>query len=241
MNTDRHKIQHYRRLYGGRPDPIQCFHASCSEHFGTLVPWLDSLVLLVHSSWGSYPVIELPEESGQFRFLCDVSSAHLKGSVGLILANASTIRVSMWVHSSRPLHSVLHSTSSIHPLSTLPLPSRSFPRTPLSTICLWNCGHRPWALNESWPSSLLNFIENLHTRYFLNCILVWVYVKFFWRKKPVFPTFITPTLICKSFRINIPTIPTPAFSCVFRFHCMCCPEEVSELSTLKSHQERCLL
>ncbi len=38
-------------------------------------------------------------------------------------------------------------------------------------------------------------------------------------------------------QLNIPTKPTPAISYVFRFHYMCCPEEVSNLV---NHQVVCL-
>ena len=38
---------------------------------------------------------ELPEESGQFRFLRAVCLANIKGSVGLILTKASTMRISI--------------------------------------------------------------------------------------------------------------------------------------------------
>ena len=38
---------------------------------------------------------ELPEESGQFRFLHAACLANLKGSVGLILAKASAMRISI--------------------------------------------------------------------------------------------------------------------------------------------------
>ena len=40
-------------------------------------------------------VNELPQESGQFRFLRDTSLANLKGSVGLILTKASSMRISI--------------------------------------------------------------------------------------------------------------------------------------------------
>jgi hypothetical protein len=46
---------------------------------------------------------ELPEESDQFRFLRTACLANLKGSVGLILAKASTMRISIPLDlSSRP-------------------------------------------------------------------------------------------------------------------------------------------
>ena len=38
---------------------------------------------------------ELPEESGQFRFLRAAGLVNIKGSVGLILAKASTMRISI--------------------------------------------------------------------------------------------------------------------------------------------------
>ena len=38
---------------------------------------------------------ELPEESDQFRFLRTSCLAHIKGSVGLILAKASVMRISI--------------------------------------------------------------------------------------------------------------------------------------------------
>jgi hypothetical protein len=46
---------------------------------------------------------ELPKESGQFRFLRAACSTNLKGSVGLLLAKASAMRISIpLVLSSRP-------------------------------------------------------------------------------------------------------------------------------------------
>jgi hypothetical protein len=38
---------------------------------------------------------ELPEESDHFQFLCAACLAHLKGSMGLILAKASVMRISI--------------------------------------------------------------------------------------------------------------------------------------------------
>ena len=76
---------------------------------------------------------ELPEESDQFRFLRVVWLTHLKGYVGLILTNDSTMRVSIHVDLS---------TRSFIPLPRFilsrrpPPPSRSFPRIPPSALCL---------------------------------------------------------------------------------------------------------
>ena len=64
--VDRKKILHYRQLYFNRPDR----EASALAN-------------------------EIPEESGKFHFLRATSYVNIKGSVGLILANTSTMRISI--------------------------------------------------------------------------------------------------------------------------------------------------
>jgi len=66
-------------------------------------------------NWASAVVNDIPEESVHFRFLRAACLANIKGSVGLILAKASVMRISMQLDlSSRPfIPECTYSTASI--------------------------------------------------------------------------------------------------------------------------------
>ena len=69
---------------------------------------------------------DIPEESGHFRFLRAVCLANIKGSVGLILAKASDMRISIPLDlSSRPFIPLPHFIRSRRP-TTLLAPSLVF-------------------------------------------------------------------------------------------------------------------
>ena len=70
---------------------------------------------------------DIPEESGHFRFLHTACLAHIKGSVGLILAKASALRISIPLDlSSRPFLPLPRFIRSRRP-TTLLAPSLVFP------------------------------------------------------------------------------------------------------------------
>ena len=84
------------------------------------------------SAWAREFEHQITEESDQFRFVVMPVWLTLKGSVGLILAKVSAIRV----YSPRPIHASLHSTSWFHSFSSPPHTSRPFPSSIPSALCL---------------------------------------------------------------------------------------------------------
>ena len=98
----RKKILHYRQLYLTRPDPI-VFSPVAVDTTGRLYDDFSRLLFLHAHREVSALSNEIPEESGQFRFLRATYYANIKGSVGLILAKSSTMRISIPLDlSSRP-------------------------------------------------------------------------------------------------------------------------------------------
>jgi hypothetical protein len=96
------KILHYRQLYINRPDPID-FLPTEVDTTGRLYDDFSRLLFLHTHCEVSTLVNEIPEESGQFRFLRPTRYANIKGSVGLILTKESVIRISIPLDlSSRP-------------------------------------------------------------------------------------------------------------------------------------------
>ena len=90
----RAKIIHYRQLYLNRPDPI-VFMVVVVDTSGRIYDNFSRLLFLHVHREASVLANELPEESDQFRFLHVVCLANLKGSLGLILAKASDMRISI--------------------------------------------------------------------------------------------------------------------------------------------------
>jgi hypothetical protein len=90
----RAKIHHYRQLYINRPEPI-AFMPVAVDTTGRIYEDFNRLLLLHAHREGSALANEIPEESKQFRFLRTALFANIKGSVGLILAKASAIRISI--------------------------------------------------------------------------------------------------------------------------------------------------
>ncbi len=109
QNTDgalreaaRTKIRHYRQLYINRPDPI-AFMPVAVDTSGRVYDDFSRLLFLHAHREDSALSNEIPEESEQFRFLRVACYANIKGSVGLILAKASAMRISIPLDlSSRP-------------------------------------------------------------------------------------------------------------------------------------------
>jgi hypothetical protein len=95
----RTKILHYRQLYLNRPDPID-FLPTATDTTGRVYDDFSRLLFLhAHREDSALAneipeTNEIPEESGQFRFLRAARYANIKGSVGLILAKASAMRIS---------------------------------------------------------------------------------------------------------------------------------------------------
>jgi hypothetical protein len=90
----RKKILHYRQLYINRPDPI-VFLPAVVDTTGRLHDNFIRLLFLHAHREASALSNEIPEESGQFRSLRAACYANIKGSVGLILAKVSVIRISI--------------------------------------------------------------------------------------------------------------------------------------------------
>ena len=100
--TTRKKIRHYRQIYEDRSDPIVFLPVSVSTSGRVYDDFTRLLFLHAHRE-ASVLAGELPEESEQFRFLRAARLANLKGSVGLLLAKASAMRVTIPIDlSTRP-------------------------------------------------------------------------------------------------------------------------------------------
>ena len=98
----RKKIIHYRQLYIDRPDPITFMPVAVDTSGRIYDDFLRLLFFHVHRE-ASALANDIPEESGHFRFLRAVCLANIKGEVGLILAKASAMRISIPLDlSSRP-------------------------------------------------------------------------------------------------------------------------------------------
>ena len=98
----RKKILHYRQLYLNRPDPI-AFLPAAADTTGRVYDDFSRLLFLHAHREASALSNEIPEESDQFRFLRAARYANIKGLVGLILAKASAMRISIPLDlSSRP-------------------------------------------------------------------------------------------------------------------------------------------
>jgi hypothetical protein len=90
----RAKIRHYRQFYINRPEPI-AFMPVVVDTAGRIHEDFSRLLFLHVHREASTLVNEIPEESEQFRFLRGTSFTNIKGSVGLILAKASAMRISI--------------------------------------------------------------------------------------------------------------------------------------------------
>ncbi len=90
----RKKILHYRQLYLDRPEPIAFMPATVDT---SVRIYDDFLRLLFRYPHREVLVLthEIPEESGQFRFLHVTCVPNIKGSVGLILTKPSVMRISV--------------------------------------------------------------------------------------------------------------------------------------------------
>jgi hypothetical protein len=83
-----------RQIYLNTPDQI-AFIPVTVDTSGLVYDDFDRLIFLHTHHDASALTNELPEESDQFRFLRATSLANLKGSVGLILAKVSVMRISI--------------------------------------------------------------------------------------------------------------------------------------------------
>ena len=90
----RTKIRHYRQLYINRPDPI-AFMPVAVDTSGRVYDDFSRLLFLHANREDSALAHDIPEESEQFRFRRAACYANIKGSVGLILAKASVMRISI--------------------------------------------------------------------------------------------------------------------------------------------------
>ncbi len=90
----RKKILHYRQLYLDRSDPIAFMPVAVDTSVRIYDDFLRLLFLHAQRE-ASALANEIPEESGHFRFLRAACLTNIKGSVGLILAKASAMRISI--------------------------------------------------------------------------------------------------------------------------------------------------
>ena len=96
------KIRHYRQFYSDKSDPVIFLSVSVNTS-GHIYEDFVRLLFLHAKREASILVGELPEESDQFRFLRAARLATLKGTVGLILAKVSAMRVTIPIDlSTRP-------------------------------------------------------------------------------------------------------------------------------------------
>ena len=99
-NAARIKIRHYRHLYADRSDPIVFLPVAVRTSGRVYDDFLRLIFLHAHRE-ASILYGELPEE--QFRFLRAACWANFKGSIGLILAKTSAMRVTIPIDlSTRP-------------------------------------------------------------------------------------------------------------------------------------------
>ena len=127
----RKKIIHYHHLYLDHPEPI-AFMSVAVDTSGRIYD--DFLHLLfLHAHRESLALAnDILEESGHFRFLRAACLANIKGSVGLILAKASDMRISIPLDlSSRPFIPLPRFIHSRRP-TTLLAPSLVF--SPLCSV-----------------------------------------------------------------------------------------------------------
>ena len=108
----RKKIIHYRQLYIDRPDPIAFMSVEVDIAVRIDDDFLLLLFLHAHRE-ASALANDIPEESGHFRFLHAACLSNIKGSVELILAKASAMRISIPLDLSSspfiPLPCLIHS------------------------------------------------------------------------------------------------------------------------------------
>ena len=98
----RKKIIHYHQLYIDHPEPIAFMPVAVDTSGHIYDDFLRLIFLHAHCESSPLPN-DIPEESGHFRFLRGACLANIKGSVGLILAKASAMRISIPMDlSSRP-------------------------------------------------------------------------------------------------------------------------------------------
>ena len=93
-DVTRIKIRHYRNLYLNHPDPIVFIPLAVDTTGRMYDEFIRLLFLHAHrepSTWDN----EFSEESDKFRFLHTSCFANLKGVVGLIMAKASAMRISI--------------------------------------------------------------------------------------------------------------------------------------------------
>ncbi len=90
----RTKILHYRQLYINRPDPI-AFLPAAVDTIGRVYDDFSCLLFLHTHREVSTFANEMPEESGQFRFLRAARYVNIKGSVGLAPSLVFTPRCSV--------------------------------------------------------------------------------------------------------------------------------------------------
>jgi hypothetical protein len=124
-SVTRKKILHYLQLYIDHPEPI-VFLPVAVDTSGRIYDDFSHLFLHTNRET-SVLTDEIPEESDQFRFDRAVCHANIKGSVGLILQQASVMRISIpFALSSRSFIPLLCFIRSRRPLPLLP-PSLVFP------------------------------------------------------------------------------------------------------------------
>ena len=91
----RKKIIHYRQLYIDRPEPIAFVPVAVDTSGRIYDDFLRLMFLHAHRE-ASALANDIPAESGHFRFLRTACLANIKGSVGLILAKVSAMRISIY-------------------------------------------------------------------------------------------------------------------------------------------------
>ena len=115
----RKKIIHYRQLYIDRPEPIAFITVAVDTSGRIYDDFLRLLFLHAHRE-ASALANDIPEESGHFRFLRAACLANIKGSVGLILAKVSVMRISIPLDlSSKPFIPPPHFVHSRRPTTLL--------------------------------------------------------------------------------------------------------------------------
>ncbi len=93
-NAPRIKNNHYRQKYTELPEPVVFMSVGTSTCGRINEEFFRLLFLHAHRDDSTLSG-ELPEESSQFRFIRTTCLSNLKGSIGLMLAKASAMRVTI--------------------------------------------------------------------------------------------------------------------------------------------------
>jgi hypothetical protein len=128
------KNRHYKRLYAELPDPVVFLPVAASTS-GRINEETLRLLFLHANREASALAGEVPEKSAQFRFVRAACLANLKGSLGLMLAKAAAMRLTIPLDLSTKAFIPLHATT-LHSHACFNTSSYNFSCINPSILCL---------------------------------------------------------------------------------------------------------